>query len=57
MYLVTKVVFKLDASQGEYSKVPLSLADPATIKNKKLRRRNLILQPMVLLYLDEPQLG
>lgn len=58
-FLVVRVVFNLDACVGAYEwlPVPLSVADPATIplEEKKRRQNYLTLQPLVVVYLDEPQ--
>ena len=55
--LMVKVVFKLDVFTKQYKKVPLKVVDPAhiSLEDKERRQKNLSVQPMVILYLDEPE--
>ena len=56
-FLRVKVVFKLDVCTNKYKKVPLMVVDPATIpvEESERREKHLTVQPMVILYLDEPE--
>ena len=53
--LMVKVVFKLDVCTKQYKKVPMKVVDPAHIppEDKERREKNLTVQPMVIVYLDE----
>ena len=56
-FLMVKVVFQLAVCTKKYKKVPLMVVDPATIPVEESERRDkhLTVQPMVILYLDEPE--
>ena len=55
--LMVQVVFKLDVCTKQYRKVPLKVVDPAHIspEDKERSEKYLTVQPMVILYLKEPE--